>query len=174
DRGNVRESKKNQLQARVEQFNDEIRGLEAQRMASRHELSLIEDELNRCASLLEKGLIERSRVSQLEREATNAEGMIGQLTADIAGAREKISETALQISQVDEDRAAEVGTDLREMDARIGEYVERKVTAEDQLKRVDIVAPQTGTVHQLAVHTVGGVISPGEPVMMIVPQVDKL
>jgi HlyD family secretion protein len=60
------------------------------------------------------------------------------------------------------------------MDARIGEFAERKVAAEDQLKRVDIIAPQSGIVHQLAVHTVGGVIAPGEPVMMIVPDIDKL
>jgi HlyD family secretion protein len=52
--------------------------------------------------------------------------------------------------------------------------VERKVAAEDQLKRVDLRAPQDGFVHQLAVHTVGGVINAGEPVMLIVPQTDTL
>jgi membrane fusion protein, type I secretion system len=48
------------------------------------------------------------------------------------------------------------------------------VTAEDQLKRVDIRAPQHGVVHQLNVHTVGGVVSPAEPLMMIVPETDLL
>jgi HlyD family secretion protein len=52
--------------------------------------------------------------------------------------------------------------------------VERKVAAEDQLKRVDIRAPQDGFVHQLAVHTVGGVVTPGEPLMLIVPEQDEL
>ena len=46
--------------------------------------------------------------------------------------------------------------------------------AEDQLKRVDIRAPQDGVVHQLAVHTVGGVVSPGDSIMLIVPEADAL
>jgi HlyD family secretion protein len=52
--------------------------------------------------------------------------------------------------------------------------VEKKVAAEDQLKRVDIRAPQSGYVHQLSVHTVGGVVAPGEQMMLIVPSVDVL
>jgi HlyD family secretion protein len=52
--------------------------------------------------------------------------------------------------------------------------VEKRVTAEDQLKRIDIRAPQDGRVHQLAVHTVGGVINAGEAIMLIVPAGDVL
>jgi HlyD family secretion protein len=63
---------------------------------------------------------------------------------------------------------------LREVQGKIGELGERKVAAEDQLKRVDIRAPQDGLVHQMAVHTVGGVVTPAEPIMLIVPQADEL
>jgi HlyD family secretion protein len=63
---------------------------------------------------------------------------------------------------------------MREVDAKTGEFVERKVAAEDQLKRIDIRAPQDGTVLQSTVHTVGGVITAGEPIMLIVPGADNL
>ena len=63
---------------------------------------------------------------------------------------------------------------MREIDGKMGEFVERKVTAEDQLKRVDIRAPQDGTSVQSAVHTVGGVITAGEPIMLVVPEADNL
>ena len=63
---------------------------------------------------------------------------------------------------------------MREIDGKIGEFVERKVTAEDQLKRIDIRAPQDGTVFQSNVHTVGGVITAGDAIMMIVPEADNL
>ena len=63
---------------------------------------------------------------------------------------------------------------MREIDARIGEFIERKVSALDQLKRTDIRAPQDGTVFQSSVHTIGGVIPAGEPIMMIVPDSDRL
>ena len=63
---------------------------------------------------------------------------------------------------------------MREVDGKIGEFVERKVSAEDQLKRIDIRAPQDGTVLQSTVHTVGGVITAGDPIMLIVPGADNL
>lgn len=115
-----------------------------------------------------------TRLSQLEREATRLDGERGQLIASIAQAKGKIAELQLQIIQVDQDLSSEVAKEMREIDAKIGEFVERKVSALDQLQRTDIRAPQDGTVFQSTVHTVGGVIPAGEPIMMIVPNADKL
>jgi len=111
---------------------------------------------------------------QLQRDQTRLQGERGQFIADIARARGKISETELQIIQVDQDFRTEVLGDLREAQGKIAEFKERVTAAEDQLKRVDLRAPQTGIVHQLAVHTLGGVIGNGETVMQIVPRADEL
>jgi HlyD family secretion protein len=67
-----------------------------------------------------------------------------------------------------------VAKELADIRAKIAELVERKVTAMDQLQRIDIRAPQTGIVHQLAVHTKGGVVAAGEQIMLIVPEADEL
>src|SRR5439155_12823449 len=74
----------------------------------------------------------------------------------------------------DRSLSSNVAKEMREIEAKIGEFVERKVTAEDQLKRVEIRAPQDGTVFQLAVHTVGGVITAGDTIMLVVPNADNL
>ena len=111
---------------------------------------------------------------QLQRDQTRLQGERGSLIADIARARGKISETELQIIQLDQDFRTEVLKDLRESQGKIAELKERVTAAEDQLKRVDLRAPQTGFVHQLTVHTVGGVISNGETIMQIVPRADEL
>ena len=103
-----------------------------------------------------------------------ARGERGQLISTIAQAKGKISETELQIIQIDQDLRSEVSKELREVQAKIAELVERKVAAEDQLKRIDIRAPQDGIVHQSTVHTVGGVIGAGEPLMLVVPEGDEL
>jgi HlyD family secretion protein len=76
--------------------------------------------------------------------------------------------------QIDEQMRAEAMQELRDIQAKIAEYTERRVAAEDQLKRIDIRSPSTGYVHQLNVHTIGGVVSPAEPLMLIVPTNDKL
>jgi len=68
----------------------------------------------------------------------------------------------------------ENGKDLADIRGKTAELVEKKVAAEDQLKRIDIRAPQAGMVHQLDVHTVGGVVSAGQQIMLIVPAADKL
>ena len=91
-----------------------------------------------------------------------------------AEAKGKIAETELQILQVDQEFSSDVAKELRETDSKIGEYVERKVTAEDQLKRTDIRAPQDGIVFQSTANTVGGVITAGDPIMLIVPETDTL
>ena len=126
------------------------------------------------AELYQKNLVSISRFTQLQRDQTRIQGERGQLIADIARARGKISETELQIIQVDQDFRTEVLKDMRETQGKIAELKERVTAAEDQLKRVDLRSPQTGFVHQLSVHTVGGVISNGELIMQIVPRADEL
>lgn len=80
----------------------------------------------------------------------------------------------MQILSVDQDLKAEVGQELREIQAQISEFVERKVAAEEELRRIDILAPQGGIVHQLSVHTVGGVIAPADVIMSLVPESEEL
>ena len=96
------------------------------------------------------------------------------MIAAAAQARGKVTETELQIIQIDQDLSSEVAKEMREIDGKIGEFIERKVAAEDQLKRIDIRAPQDGYVFQSTAHTVGGVITAGEAIMMIVPEADNL
>ncbi|MFC5555976.1 HlyD family efflux transporter periplasmic adaptor subunit, partial [Methylobacterium iners] len=84
------------------------------------------------------------------------------------------TETELQILQIDGDMRTEVSKELADIRGRWSEYVEKRVAAEDQLKRVDMRAPQNGTVHQMTVHTIGGLVTPSEPAMLIVPEADQL
>ena len=169
-----RAGQKSQLQQRIGQLEEEITGHTAQRNAKAKEVELIERELAGVRDLYSKNLIQLNRLTQLEREATRLEGERGLLVATTAQAKGKISELELQIIQIDQELSSEVAKELRDVDARIGEFVERKVTAEDQLRRIDIRAPQDGTVFQSTVHTVGGVIAGGDAIMLIVPAADNL
>ncbi len=124
--------------------------------------------------LWQKNLVQLNRLTSLQREEARLQGERGQLVAAAAEAKGKIAETELQILQVDQDLSSDVAKELRETDSKIGEYVERKVTAEDQLKRTDLRAPQDGIVFQSTANTVGGVITADDPVMLIVPESDQL
>ena len=173
-RRSARAGQKAQLRERIEQLGKEINGLSSQQVSKEKEVTLIERELGGVRELYQKNLVPISRVTALERDATRLDGERGQLVASIATAKGKIAELNLQIIQVDEDTSSEVAKEMRETDGKIGEYVERKVAAADQLKRTDITASQAGTVFQSTVHTIGGVIPAGEPIMLIVPDAEKL
>src|SRR5690348_16421880 len=173
-RVNGRAGQKAQLRERVTQLNEEIAGLTAQEKAKDEEIALVQKELEGVRDLYNKHLIQISRLTTLERDAARLNGERAQYIASRAQAKGKITETELQIIQVDKDVVSEVSKDLRETNDKIGELIERKVTAEDQLRRVDIRAPQDGIVEQSTVHTVGGVITAGDTIMLIVPQTDDL
>jgi len=173
-RHSAREGLKAQLKERIGQLKEEILGLSEQVKAKDSEIELIKQELTGARDLWKKNLIPIMRMVSLERDAAKLGGERGALIASKAQAKRKISETELQILQIDQDLRAEVSKDLAEIRARTSELVEKRIAAEDQLKRVDIRAPQDGVVHQLVVHTVGGVIPVGEAMMLIVPEGDAL
>jgi HlyD family secretion protein len=165
---------RSQLEQRIVQSKQEILGLEAQQAAKEQEISLIEVELKGVNELWDKNLVAITRLMQLRRDRARLSGERGQYIAEIARARGKINETELQIIQLDKDFSTDVLKDLRDAQGKIAELTERLVAAQDQLKRVNIVAPQDGVVDQLSVHTVGGVIANGEVLMQIVPRNDEL
>src|SRR5256886_386880 len=173
-RRKTREGLKAQLVERVSQSEEEITGLVAQVDSKDKQVDWVKKELQGVRELWAKQLVQFTRVTTLEREQARLEGERGQLVASIAQSRGKISETKIQILQIEQDMRTEVGKDLADIRGKSAELVEKKVAAEDQLKRVDIRAPQSGMVHQLDVHTVGGVVSAGQPIMLIVPAADKL
>jgi len=173
-RQTARAGQKAQLNERIAQLQEEIRSLNSQTEVKKQEIELIHRELEGVRELWTKNLIPLTRLTALERETVKLEGERAQLFSQIAQAKGKSSEIQLQIIQIDQDLRSDVAKELREIQAKNAEFVERKVAAEDQLKRIDIRAPQAGYVHQLNVHTIGGVVTAGEPMMLVVPEGDEL
>ena len=173
-RAAARRSARELLHSRVEQLEEQISGLDAQVKSKAAQHDLISGELEGVESLYQKGLVPLTRKTSLQREAARLDGERGQVTAAIAEARSKISEAKLQGVRIDHDFRTEVMKDLREAQDKESELVEKTTAAQDLLRRVDLRAPTNGIVHQLSVHTVGGVITPGEVVMEIVPESDEL
>lgn len=173
-RRSARVGQKQQLRERIAQLHSEVAGLRAQTTAKADEIRLIQRELDGARGLWQKKLMSITRLTALEREATRLAGQHAQLLTAIAASRGRIAETELQIIQIDRDLGSEVATELRQIDAAVGELTERHITARDQLKRTTLRAPQSGIVHRSSVHTIGGVIGAGEAIMLIVPQTDAL
>jgi HlyD family secretion protein len=173
-RRQARSGQKAQLQEKKAQLENEIKGYSGQTEAKQKEVDLIRQELEGVRSLWQKNLVPITRLNALERDSARLEGERSQLAGMIAQSKGRIAEIGLQIIQIDQDLRTEVGKDLIETRSKLSELAERKTAAVDQLNRIDIRAPQSGRVHELSVHTVGGVIAPGEQIMLIVPDADSL
>ncbi len=173
-RREARAGNKAQLRERIAQTQEEVEGVTGQIAAKQREIGLIRKELEGLANLYNQGLVPITRMTELERAEARLDGERGQLVAARAQAMGRIAEVELQIIQIDQDLRSEVAAELADIGVRSSELGERKIAAEDQLNRIELRAPQDGTVHQLEIHTVGGVIQPGETLMLVVPAADEL
>lgn len=168
------ESKVAAIGERIRQSTEEIRGLQAQDQAAGKRLALVGEELQDVRQLLQKGLERKTRLLQLERDQADAAGNRGQLAAQIARAQQVIAESQINIITLKNDHANEVAQQLRETEEKVSQLEEQRQEAADVLDRVEVRAPEEGIVTNLRVHTPGGVVKPGDPLLDLVPKVDRL
>lgn len=168
------EGKTSVLLQKIEQSRREIQGLKAQQASVEQQVRLIRDELAGVRKLYASQNVSIQRLKGLEREEANLTGQRGEYVAMISRAEQAIAEANIEILNLKNDFEKEVVEELRETQTQLADLEERIRASADQFQRIVIAAPLAGTITDLKVHTVGGVISPGEKIADIVPQDDKL
>jgi membrane fusion protein, type I secretion system len=162
------------IKEKIAQLESQIVGLEAQIRAYSSQVGSIKDERNSILPLMERGLVARPRVLQLERTADGLDGQIADAKANIAKARQAIAEQVQQTAQLDNDRMTDVAKDLRDTQAKLLEVIPKLMHARSVLDRIEIRSPYTGRVVGLSVFSVGGVINRGDKIMDVVPDRESL
>jgi len=170
----TRENQRQLLRSNIAQLEEQIDGIDAQIKSKSAQLELISSELKGVQELYDKQLVPLTRLTTLQRQAAQLDGERSQLKSTIAETRSKISQAELEIVKIDQDLRSEAMKDLRDAQDRESELTQKIVAARDSLNRVEIRAPTEGVVHQLTVHTIGGVIAAGEVIMEVVPDSDDL
>lgn len=167
-------SQQSRLAEQTAQLEQQIGGMLAQQAALNDELAILTEEWRGLEELLASGLTDSARANANRRQRASIAGSIAKLATDIAAARAAIAERAVASAQVEDDFRSGVLQELQAIEVNVAELLQQKIAADDRLRRLDIRAPRAGVVHQSAVHTIGGVISPGEAVMLIVPANEQL
>ena len=162
------------IEEKIRQLQSQIEGAEAQARAFTAQIDSVRLEADSVAPLVEKMLLPKPRLLQLQRTAYGLEGQIADAQANIGKFRQAIAEQELQIAQLHHDRMAEVAKELREVQARLLEVIPKRTSAEAVLGRMEIRSPYAGKVVGLTVFSVGGVIQRGEKILDIVPDDDGL
>jgi HlyD family secretion protein len=159
---------------RIAQYEAQIGALEAQLASGRGQLELIREELVGVQELADKGLERKPRLLALKRQAVDLEGEQGEYANRIAQAREAIAESELEIIQMEADDQREVASDLRDVQMRMAEVKEKLAAAQVRQGRREVTAPEAGTVVHLRYFSTGAVVSPGGPILDLVPRDDRL
>ena len=159
---------------RINQLQSQIDGTTAQVKAYREQNQSVQAEADNVAPLVDKMLLPRPRLLQLQRMVFSLEGQIADAQANVAKFRQAIAEQRLQMAQFTNERMADVTKELREIQPKLAELVPRRINAEAALARMEIRSPYAGRVVGLNVFSIGGVIQHGEKILDIVPEDDGL
>ncbi len=162
------------LEQTVAQLEAQIEGLKSVIQSKRALLDSYAAEMVDLQRLLKEGLTDRQKLRELERNSVEQQGEVAELLATSAAAESRINESRLRILQVEREFQTGVATALGDVQARLADINERLAGASDRVDRALIRAPVAGRVLKLDVHTVGGVITAGQPLMDIVPELESL
>ena len=162
------------LKQRIDQLDSEIKGLKIQRESRIEQLEIFKNELIGLRGLFEKGYYPKTKILAVERAIVELRGAAGNDLAQISRAKSSRGEAENQIVSVKRRFREEVVKQLRDLQLEISDLNERLLVAKDILKRIDIRAPRSGVVQGIQIHTIGGVVKPGDILMEIAPQNDDL
>lgn len=167
-------SKRSILSKRIDQLNDEIKGLNSQRRAIQKQLKVMTKELKMVKQLVKSQNAPVTRQMELEKQWAELEGRSGDINAQIAKAGQAISETELEIINLDNDTKNQILAELQDIEIKISDLTEQLTSAKDVLKRTVIKSPISGVVMNIQYHTIGAVVQPGADILNIVPQDDQI
>lgn len=162
------------LGSRIDQYRNNIQGVDRERAAMEEQSRLLESELADVQKIYDKGLVPRPRLLALQREKANIQGQIGRSISQHEQVEKEINETTLQTRQLRQQIYEQASKDLTETRTKISDIRERFTVAQDQAKRVEIRSPVEGTAQSLHVFAQGAVVRGGEPLVDIVPQNEEL
>lgn len=162
------------LQQRIEQLQSSLVGLHALKESKEELASSYNEELEDVRALLEDGFSDRTRLRELQRNASSFSGQAAELTASIASTEIQIGETRLQILQQEKEFRNDVIGQLAEAQTRLKDTTERINALQDVVSRTVVRAPVDGVVNGMQAHTEGGVVTAASEIAQIVPQSEEL
>jgi HlyD family secretion protein len=163
-----------QLQEQITQLHQQVVGLSYVEDARNKQLEIARTELEKLSGLAKSGLVPMTRWGPVQREEVGLVGEVGQAHAEIAKAKGRTAELELKLVELKQDYRKEALVDLQAVEGELSQLVEKRVAIQTKLQRLDVRAPVSGRIHELAVHTIGGVVGAGDTLAYIIPDNDKL
>lgn len=162
------------LEQRVGQLNQQIKGLQNLAATKQKLARSYAAEVNELQDLLKDGYIDKQRLLERERQLDSVRAEAAEHESEITRIKLQINETELQILQLDKQFNSEVVAKLSEIQSQAFNLEQQMHALQERINRVVIRAPDDGMVIDMKIHTVGGVIGQGTPLLDIVPSTSDL
>jgi len=163
------EGETDQLRRQQEQIGQQVQGLEAQLASVATRRSISNDEVERLGTLAKRGLVEVRQLQNANRETATLEGDAGRLTASIAEAHSRHAQLAIEELRLQNGLRSAAIEQLRDLSYEEIELVERQLSLQERLSRLDVRAPVSGRIFELTVAGANEVLQAAEPILYIIP-----
>lgn len=158
------------LDSQIAQISQQILGLQEELNAEKAIIATLTEELGAKRVLVAKKYLERSQVLELERQLATHKGSHGKLRQTIAATEQEKNGLLLQKEGLTIGVIEQAAKEMNDLDSKILQTREQLRPLRDTQKRLEVLAPVSGRIVGLEVHSPGGVISPGQKLMDIVPE----
>lgn len=162
------------LKEKIQQYEKQIESFKSQRAEMNKQKMIVIDQVDTAQKLFEQGYGEKPKLLEYQKNLTEVKSRQAELEAQVSTTMGLISEAKLQIINENTQFLKDVMDELKDVQQKISGFREQLEASRDVLERTIITSPQAGKITGLKQHTIGGVISPGEPIMDIIPLDDKL
>ena len=173
-RNAVSRDKESMLEQKITQAREQIKGLLDRKKIKTRQKKLVLEELAIFEEAIERKVVPKTKGLELQHDLTECEDDLIDYQSQIGQLQQSILELQLQISEAREQRLAGIKEELSAQRALQFELSQKIITARDVLDRTKVLAPIDGVVVNLQIHSRGGVVEPGKPLMEIVPAGDEL
>ncbi len=162
------------LESQAMQRQQEIAEMNSRTKQLKRSLALAREERAITAPLVTNGVMPRVELIRIDRSLSDLEGEINTIGLSIPRLRSAAKEAKQRIEEVQLSAKSEIANEMNRARAELKSVRETLFAGEDRVTRTEVRSPVYGTIKELKVTTVGGVIRPGEDILEIVPLDDRL
>ena len=157
------------IEAGIQGQEAQVASYEAMQVHRRSQLALLNEELVKTREVVKEGYVPRNRQLELERQVADAGNTLAELQGNLLHAKHSIEEMRQRARMRQQEYRKEFESQLADVTREVLGDAQKVQSLQDELARTDILAPAAGQVVSLVAQTAGGVISPGQKLLDIVP-----
>jgi len=162
------------LKQQIAQRRQDIAGFDSRLAQNKRGFALLNKELVMTRPLVKQGVMSEVELLRLERQANEIQGDISNTEISILREKAKLEEAIQKLEEAEINFRNLARVELSETDSELRRLAETSMALEDRVKRTEVTSPVRGTVKQLLVNTIGGVVQPGMDLVEIVPLEENL